>query len=116
MRLLLNALILALASPTVAWAPVRQSRVPATVARGFLDGPSEKRKDAEVTATVFFDIEIDKEAAGRIEMGLFGGEVPQTVENFIALCEAPDGDGYKKSFFHRIIPGFMCQVKQKPVP
>lgn len=40
------------------------------------------QKDADVTDTVFFDIDIDGESAGRIEMGLYGGVVPKTVENF----------------------------------
>ena len=62
------------------------------------------------------DISIDGEAAGRIEMGLYGAHVPRTAENFAALCAGDKGEGtqgkalkYEKSTFHRIIPGFMLQ-------
>lgn len=65
--------------------------------------------DAEVTETVFFDVDIDGSPTGRVEMGLYGSTVPKTVENFKQLCLKPKGQGYKGSSFHRIIPGFMCQ-------
>lgn len=71
--------------------------------------PQQKPTDAEVTNTVFFDISIGGQEAGRIEMGLFGGVVPKTAENFRALCTGEKGFGYADSPFHRVIPGFMCQ-------
>ena len=69
------------------------------------------QKDADITDTVYFDIDIDGASAGRIEMGLYGSTTPKTCENFKQLCTGQPGFGYKGSTFHRIIPGFMCQVR-----
>ncbi|CAF2381357.1 unnamed protein product [Rotaria sp. Silwood2] len=57
----------------------------------------------------FFDIEIDGDARGRLVMELFRHVVPRTAQNFLSLCLNEHGFGYRLSYFHRIIPGFMAQ-------
>ena len=58
---------------------------------------------------VFFDITADGEAVGRVVMQLRKDVVPKTAENFLQLCMKEEGEGYKGSTFHRVIPDFMCQ-------
>ena len=52
---------------------------------------------------VFFDIEIDGEATGRIEFELFVGMTPLTADNFLQLCcgKGRGGYGYKGSRFSK---------------
>ncbi|KAF9764451.1 Peptidyl-prolyl cis-trans isomerase [Nosema granulosis] len=57
----------------------------------------------------FFDIEIDNVHKGRLVFKLYNDIVPRTTENFAQLCTRPKGEGFIKSKFHRIIPGFMAQ-------
>ena len=68
-----------------------------------------------IHSTVFFDVTIGGQPAGRIIMDLYG-DTPKTAENFRALCTGEKGIGksgkplhFKGCVFHRIIPGFMAQ-------
>ena len=66
-------------------------------------------------STVFFDISIGGQSAGRVTIEL-AANTPKTSENFRALCTGEKGQGqsgkplhFKGCVFHRIIQGFMAQ-------
>merc|ERR1711907_308147 len=66
---------------------------------------------------VFFDIEINGKATGRMTFELYSDITPKTSENFRQLCTGEAGTAksanvplhYKDSIFHRVIPGFVAQ-------
>eukprot|EP00930_Biecheleria_cincta_P080602 TRINITY_DN68976_c0_g1_i1.p1 TRINITY_DN68976_c0_g1~~TRINITY_DN68976_c0_g1_i1.p1 ORF type:complete len:221 (-),score=27.18 TRINITY_DN68976_c0_g1_i1:22-684(-) len=71
--------------------------------------------DRQITEKVYFDVNAGGAKLGRITLGLYGKELPKTVNNFLhlAACDHKDPEVgslcYKGSPFHRVIPGFMLQ-------
>ncbi|CRK93634.1 CLUMA_CG007164, isoform A [Clunio marinus] len=64
----------------------------------------------KVTTQVYFDVNHDGVALGRIVLGLFGDDAPKTVKNFREIClNGIDGLSYNGTRFHRIIRRFMIQ-------
>jgi len=80
----------------------------------------DERIKPKITQTMFFDIALEGEPAGRIELGLFGDLLPKTVKNFAGLCtgEYVDDEGktqksahcFKKTKFGSIMPNFLMSA------
>eukprot|EP00249_Psilotum_nudum_P013754 c24491_g2_i1 orf=59-1072(+) len=52
----------------------------------------------------------DGHLLGRLVIGLYGKQVPQTVSNFKAMCTGQAGSSYQGTIVHRIVPGQYIQA------
>ncbi|KAL5341258.1 cyclophilin-like domain-containing protein [Aspergillus crustosus] len=80
----------------------------------FLSLRSFHQTSSAMSSQVYFDIQYapvgtSAPKTARVKFNLFDDVVPKTAKNFRELCLKPQGEGYKGSSFHRIIPQFMLQ-------
>lgn len=70
-----------------------------------------KRRPGEKVerSRAFFDIKIGDAPRGRIVFELYDDVVPKTVQNFKTLCTNANFPQFKRTCFHRIVPGFLIQ-------
>lgn len=102
----------AAALPSYADEEVSSSAVDTTITdRVYLDimeCPSLARSDRTLGNTSL--ICTDGEYLGRIVLGLYGKQVPQTVMNFKAMCTGAAGSSYEGTIFNRVLQGQYIQA------
>jgi len=113
-----DRVVVCLRSPFSTLGPLNMVRVCSALGPASSPDPlgSPSADKAMANPSVFFNMTIGGQPAGKIVMELYKDTVPKTVENFRALCTGEKGTGksgkplhFKGSSFHRVIPGFMCQ-------
>lgn len=57
----------------------------------------------------FLDIAVEGSIIGRLIIEVRRDIVPITAENFCSLCSGQNGNSYKGTSIHRIVPGFIAQ-------
>jgi hypothetical protein len=81
---------------------------------GALQRSGKKQKDMgcgqSTCPKCYLDLAINGSVIGRLVIELRQDKVPKTAENFRALCTGENGNSYRGSTIHRIIPGFIAQV------
>ncbi|KAH9535822.1 hypothetical protein CY35_17G073600 [Sphagnum magellanicum] len=70
--------------------------------------PSLSRPDRTLGNTS--QICTEGEDLGRIVIGLYGNQVPQTVSNFKAMCTGTAGSSFEGTIFHRVLQGQYIQA------
>jgi len=79
------------------------------------EDPFQEGEEGKITQIATFDISVNDNKIGEIEIGLFGEIVPKTVVNFASLCsgwtDSSSGKtyGYAGSKIHRIAYDFIIQ-------
>lgn len=63
--------------------------------------------DFAVTDKVFFDIAVDREAVGRIVVGLYGEDVPVGAKRFTEIAVGSRGVSYRKKEFIKVTPSYI---------
>ena len=61
---------------------------------------------------MYFNVDFGGESGARMVFELYDKIVPRTAKNFLELCKTKK---YQRSIFHRVIPGFMAQVRFTPL-
>lgn len=61
----------------------------------------------------YLELAINGNVIGRLIIEVRADKVPKTAENFRALCTGENGNSYAGTSIHRIVPGFIAQVKVK---
>lgn len=61
----------------------------------FLAGLASANQSFQVTKEAVFDVTIDGQTAGQVVIGLFGEDVPRTVDNFCQLSTGHEVGTYE---------------------
>lgn len=86
--------------------------------------PVPPQEDPLTGPRVYLELKWGNRRMGRVVISLRKDACPKTAENFRALCTGEKGRGrttgvplhYKSCPIHRVVPGFMLQVRRRSAP